>query len=111
VSARSPEAVDLRVAADHPGTLVVRQSFAEGWQAQLDGHDTPVRPADVLFQAVQVPAGQHLVTLRYRPSSVTWGLIASLMGLAGVALLAVGPWAVGRARRRIGWGAAPTPLR
>ncbi len=70
----------------------------------MDGTSTPVRAADVLFQSVVVPAGHHVVTLRYHPTSVTVGLVASGAGLVGFAGLLAVPWLV--ARRRRGRGAA-----
>ena len=42
-----------------------------GWIAELDGRQTPILRADVLFRAVEVPAGRHTVVFRYAPLSWT----------------------------------------
>jgi hypothetical protein len=102
VTRQDPGSVDLAVTASAAATVVVLQSYTPDWTAQVEGTTTPVRPADVLFQSVAVPAGHHTVALRYRPSSVTLGLAGSAVGVLGlVALLAV-PWMPGRRRRRAG---------
>ena len=104
VTRRDPGAIDLDVHAAAPATVVVLQSYTPDWAAQVDGTSTPVRAADVLFQSVVVPAGHHVVTLRYHPTSVTIGLVASGAGLVGFAGLLAAPWLV--ARRRRGQGVA-----
>jgi hypothetical protein len=93
-------AVDLEVTASAPATVVVLQSYTPDWTAQVDGASTPVRAADVLFQSVTVPAGHHVVTLRYQPASVTAGLATSAVGIVGMASLMAVPVALARRRRR-----------
>jgi hypothetical protein len=93
-------AVDLDVTAAAPATVVVLQSFTPDWVAQVDGVRTPLRAADVLFQSVTVPPGHHVVTLRYDPSSVTVGLVASAAGLLGLAALFAVPALLRRRRAR-----------
>ena len=64
------------------------------------GQAAAVRPADVLFQAVQVPAGRHRLTLSYEPVSFKLGVAATVLGLiltAGLALSAL--WRPIRRRR------------
>ncbi|HZU17377.1 MAG TPA: YfhO family protein [Candidatus Dormibacteraeota bacterium] len=98
VTVLSERAGELRLDARLPGreAVVVLQSYAPGWQAEVDGRPAAVHPADVKFMAVVVPAGDHLVTLSYRPGSVAWGTRASLAGLALILLLVA---AVGRRLR------------
>ena len=79
---------------------MVLQSYTPDWVAQVDGAATPLSPADVLFQSLAVPAGHHLVTLRYRPASVTEGLVASGLGILGLVGLFVVPWGLARRRAR-----------
>jgi hypothetical protein len=75
--------------ASASGHLVVAEAYQEGWRATLDGKEVPVRPANVLFRAVAVPAGRHRVELRYRPFAVYWGAALTATGLAGLAALLV----------------------
>ncbi len=68
-----------------PALLVFLQSYHPGWRAFLDGAPAPIVRADILFQAVAVPAGEHVVEFRYRPWSVPVGLGLSFAGVALVA--------------------------
>ena len=71
------------------GHLVVAEAYQDGWKATLDGSEVPVRPANVLFRAVAVPAGSHRVELRYRPAAVYWGAALTATGLVALAALLV----------------------
>jgi hypothetical protein len=92
--------VALRAA--RPATLVRDQEFATGWQATLspaDGHGPSVAlpvHRHGLVQAVDVPAGDHVVSFRYRPHRVDEGLVASGVGI----LVALGLVSVAWRRRR-----------
>src|SRR5437660_10304633 len=77
-----PGFLELRVSGQAPAALVVLQSFADGWNANIDGHSATVHPANVQFQAVLVPPGTHIVSLKYEPASVRIG-----MGISGVAII------------------------
>jgi hypothetical protein len=79
--------VRLTIVAPAATTVVIDQAFYPGWDAQLDGHRSTIRPANILFQSVQVPAGLHDLTLRYRPSNFTIGAFLSLAGVVGVLVL------------------------
>jgi hypothetical protein len=85
------QVVSVRVTASAPTTLVVLQSYADGWRADIDGRRARIDPADILFQSVEVPAGTHTVTLRYQPESFRLGMAASAAGLIGVLLVGIVP--------------------
>ena len=87
----TPERVELDVDTPSPATVVVLQPHAPGWEAVVDGRPTEVRPANVLFQSVEVPAGRHRVTLRYEPRSVPVGFACSALGFALFLFLAISP--------------------
>jgi hypothetical protein len=88
---QQPGAVDLAVDASAPATVVVLESWAPGWTARVDGTTVPVRPANVLFVSVSVPAGRHDVVLEYRPASVPAGLAVSAAGVVALLVLALAP--------------------
>jgi hypothetical protein len=89
VTARTPTALTVRTTVARAGWLVVRQTYAPGWQATVDGRAVTVRRADVAFQAVPVPAGVHEVRLTYDPDSVSDGALVSLLSV-GVLLVLLG---------------------
>jgi len=101
-------AVDLDVKAAAGATVVVLQSYTPDWVAQLDGTLTPVRAADVLFQSVSVPAGLHVVTLRYQPASVSFGLATTGLGVLGLLALFAIPAVLRRRHTRGGRAGSPS---
>lgn len=76
-----PDHLRIATSGGSPGWLVVIDTHDPGWRATVDGRQTDVVPANVAFRGVAVPAGSHVVELRYRPTSVLWG--------AGVCLVTV----------------------
>jgi uncharacterized membrane protein YfhO len=84
---RADGEVRLDVTAQSPATIVVNQAYQSGWEATVDGAGAPVLPANVLFMAVEVPAGHHVVDLNYRPASVVAGGVASGAGILFLAVL------------------------
>jgi hypothetical protein len=59
--------VDLVSDSDQPGFVVLNDSWHPWWYAEVDGVETPVLKANVLFRAVRVPAGHHKVHFEFRP--------------------------------------------
>lgn len=87
--------VRLKVASKTGGVLILLDTFAEGWQARVDGGRVPILPANLAFRAVAVPLGPHEVEFHYEPASVRDGLALSACGWLALAGLAV----AGRRRR------------
>jgi hypothetical protein len=78
--------VRLEAELDAPGVVVAVDAWDPGWRAWLDGRPVRVLRANGAFRAVSVPAGRHVVEMRYRPWPVALGL--SLSGLGLLALVA-----------------------
>lgn len=98
---RRSQSVEVEVEAREPAVLVLLQTYSADWKATVDGRPVNLMPADVLFQAVQVPTGRHRVRLSYQPAAVTAGAVASAGGAAAIAVLVVTGL---RRRRRRGAG-------
>jgi hypothetical protein len=79
--------IDVQCDLSQPGMLTVRENNWSGWRATVDGEATALQPGPWL--AVELPAGEHNVQLRYRPWDVPLGL---LLGLVGVALAGYSWW-------------------
>jgi hypothetical protein len=59
-----------------------------GWTARVDGTPTPIVPADYAFTGVMVPAGQHDLTLEFRPKYLlAGGALSAVTALALIFLL------------------------
>ncbi|MFV1995666.1 MAG: YfhO family protein, partial [Verrucomicrobiales bacterium] len=85
-----PREVALEVTSRAPALLVLNDSFYPGWEATVDGHESPIYRANLLFRAIEVPAGRSRVLFTYRPRPWRLGLGLALLGLglagAGFAL-------------------------
>jgi hypothetical protein len=80
-------AIRMEVEADGPGAVVVRDAYAAGWRAWVNGVPTAVSRADGHHREVAVPAGRSAVELRYRPPRLVAGLVITLTSAAIAALL------------------------
>jgi hypothetical protein len=69
--------------APEDGWLLERDLYWPGWKAVRDGRTTDLYAADGIFRAVFVPAGRHMVTVRYRPLSFIAGVLVTLLCLLG----------------------------
>ncbi len=96
-----PETISAEVTADGAGYLVVADSIARpGWSATVDGRKVPIVPGNHAFAAVPVPDGTHTVSLTYDAPGLRTGAVVSLLAALVSLGLMVGPWILGRARRR-----------
>jgi Bacterial membrane protein YfhO len=93
----SPGRIRMIATASGPTAVVVRDSFAPGWRARVNGEAAPVRRADGRHLAVRIPAGKSEVSLRYIPPHLRPGLLLS----AGAALVTLALWSLGRRRRTV----------
>ena len=82
-----PEDVELRVRTEQPGLLVLADTWYPGWIATVDGVPAPILRANYLFRGVPVPAGEHVVTMRFQPASLRTGLLVTAVAVVGLLLL------------------------
>jgi hypothetical protein len=78
------QAAVVTVDTDTPAVVLVRATYDPNWHAEVDGLPSVVLRADYFLQAVAVPAGHHVIALRYHDPRIGYGLWGS-----GVAVLAV----------------------
>jgi hypothetical protein len=79
-----PEHVVISANLAQEGYLVLSDAYYPGWQALVDGLETPIHRANLLFRAVYLPAGQHRVEFIYAPLSFKLGAVISLATLFGL---------------------------
>ena len=77
----------IETSAATPTVLVVSEMFYSGWQGTIDGQPARIFVTDYLLRGVAVPAGKHVVEMRYRAPAARNGLIVS--GVALVLLVAI----------------------
>jgi hypothetical protein len=67
ISSWRGDRVEIEAEAETGGVLTLHESHYPGWIADIDGAIVPIRRADGLFRAVDVPPGRHRVTFRFAP--------------------------------------------
>ncbi|MFN2198047.1 MAG: YfhO family protein [Anaerolineales bacterium] len=68
----------IQVGSSTPGWLMISESWYPGWHAKVDGRSVELIRADYIFQAVPVPAGEHIVEVYYSPNSFKLGLFVTI---------------------------------
>ena len=84
----TPNRVAIEVTASSAAALVLSDTLQPGWTATVDGADVPLVHANRVMRFLPVPAGDHIVEMRYLPRSFTLGLALSLASLAFLAAAA-----------------------
>ncbi len=92
----SAQRLEAEVDAAKPAWVVVAQGFYRPWRAYVDGQPVKLWRANYAFQALEVPAGRHVVRLVYQDRQFTVGGMISLAS-AGIC---VAVWAMGRKKAR-----------
>ena len=90
----------LQVNATAPALLIVLDNYYKAWRADVDGREAPLLRAHHTFRAIPVPAGNHVVTMRYSTETVQASAFASGIILLLLAALAFGAPLLDRIRRR-----------
>ena len=80
------EDVVLESNLSRPGLVVLSDSFADGWEATIDGRRSDAIRVDSVLRGVEVPAGHHLIRWRYRTPGLVAGAAVSVLGMVGAAV-------------------------
>ncbi|HWQ31565.1 MAG TPA: YfhO family protein [Blastocatellia bacterium] len=87
ISRYEPLQIELQTRSEEPGLLVLSEIDDRGWQAEVDGAQTPIHRTDYALRGIVVPAGAHSVRVVYRPASFRYGAWAAFVGLIVLVLL------------------------
>jgi hypothetical protein len=90
VRRESPEHLVLRTDARTRTLLAVTEQREDGWTAEIDGSSADVVEVDGFMIGVEVPAGTHEVTLRYRAPGLRAGVVITV--LAGALVIVLIAW-------------------
>jgi hypothetical protein len=74
--------LEATVEATGPSRLLIRDAWAPGWRATVDGETVNVERAAGRHRAVVVPAGSHSIALDYGPPGLGGALLTGTLGLA-----------------------------
>lgn len=81
---------EVRIKVDTPGdtSVVLADLDYPGWEATLDGKPISNSTHLDVLRSVEVPAGSHEIVWSYRPASLRWGIVCSMIGVIILAILA-----------------------
>lgn len=75
------------VNAEKDGILFTTIPYEPGWTITVDGTEVePVKLIDSLI-GIELSAGEHTVTMKFRPSYLTISIILSLIGLSLIGII------------------------
>jgi hypothetical protein len=87
IARRETSSVTLAANMLQPGYVVLLDRYDPNWHATLDGRAVPILQANVLFRAVQCPAGRHVIHFYYRQKGLRAGFALTLATLLLVLLI------------------------
>jgi hypothetical protein len=92
LTAYAPNALELEAVLASPGLVVLSEAYDAGWRAEVstDGGafaPQPILRANRTMRGLLLPAGSHVVRMRYAPRSFEIGCL-----LSGLSLLGLGGW-------------------
>ena len=74
----TPDEIVWRVVTERPRLFVASEIYyPAGWTALVGVEPAPILRTDFLLRGVPVPAGEHIVTMRYRPQTRKRGVLIS----------------------------------
>jgi len=94
ITGYDPSRVEIEARLSRPGLLILSDSFAPGWVAEVTSaseetpQPVPIFRTNRLIRSVPLPPGELSVVFRYRPWSFYVGAVMSVVGWLGVAVLA-----------------------
>ncbi|MCE9599045.1 MAG: YfhO family protein [Spirochaetia bacterium] len=84
-----PERIVIHAESAGDSFLVLNDKFFPGWECKVDGQDSEIFPANVMFRAVKLSPGTHQIEFLYRPRSLYVTFLISLVGYAIVIALVI----------------------
>jgi Bacterial membrane protein YfhO len=89
-----PDRLEFRVFSPAAAFMVVSEVWYPGWKAFIDGKKTEIFRTDYLLRGVSMPAGEHVLTMKFDPPLFKLGAVVSSLALLFMA------WLIIRERRK-----------
>jgi hypothetical protein len=80
----APEQIVYAATLDTSGWLVMADAWYPGWNVTIDGEPAELLRANLLYRAIALSPGRHVVTLTYEPQAWRTGLVISLAALGAL---------------------------
>ncbi|MBW1699112.1 MAG: YfhO family protein [Deltaproteobacteria bacterium] len=76
----TPSYIELIVATDKKGFLVISDNYHPGWKAKVDDEDTPIMRANYIMRAIPINPGTHKIIFIYKPKWIILSIIITIVG-------------------------------
>jgi len=76
-----PEKVTATVNCERTSLLCFYDTWFPGWEVTVDGEPDYVQKVNYAFKGVYVQRGEHEVVFSYKPKTMVWGIIGTIIGL------------------------------
>lgn len=65
--------------------------FPYGWNATIDGKETPIAKVNYALRALSIPKGEHTIEFKFEPPSFVWGdRISLIVGILSILIVLYG---------------------
>lgn len=92
IAENSPNKIILKTNSDTNSLLVISDNFYPGWKAVVNGENNEILRTNYTFRGIPLPAGENSVEISYQPDSFRWGVIISLLSIAGIGSILLIKW-------------------
>jgi hypothetical protein len=82
-----PNRVKIWAEVREPSVLVLSDVYYPGWEARVNGVETPLMRGNFIMRAVPLLPGRHEIAFEFRSASLRWGAGISLFSIIGLAAL------------------------
>jgi hypothetical protein len=79
--------VEILASSSAPAFLLLSDVYYPGWKAFVDQNEVKIDRANLIFRAIEIPAGSHHVRFVYDPISLKIGAIISIMSIGLLAFV------------------------
>lgn len=86
VTSHEPNRITLKTNSSVPSVLVLSENHYPGWRAYVDGNPVETLRVNYNLRGLTLAAGDHDVEFLYRPKSVLFGGVISILTLLGLVI-------------------------
>ncbi len=87
----APNRLTYRSRSANGGVAVFSEVFFPwGWTATVDGNEVPIGRVNYVLRAIDVPAGEHTIEMKFNPKSLQTTDTAATVAIILIYILALG---------------------
>lgn len=89
ITSYTPGQVKIITKTNQDEILILADQYEDGWKAEIDGNNTKISRANLIFRAIKVPSGIHRIIFTYYPKSFDIGLKIAIVSLFFIFILSI----------------------